>query len=145
MLLSRFILYIAISVFSSSLAAIELVRLDQHATQDVQSQILVYITEGCNICQQQIDNLRECFSSKDIALLLGGDSEEKLRSYVRRKKFAYQTYHLSLLAKSDLEIGDISPQILFYKNNKIANRLTGLQTCESIKMAFKADSSILQK
>ncbi len=75
---------------------------------------------------------------------MDGKSEEKLRTYVRRKKIPFKTYLLNETAKKQLSFNEKSPALSFnIKGNFLT--LEGLQDCDKIISTIKSDNLFQHK
>lgn len=135
-----YFIYLITIFYESSSWANELIRLDRFAIEDVsQSELVVnlYITENCSVCQRQIDTIKDCISNDKIAVFIDGANEDKLRTYIKRKKIPFKTYYLTPKAKNLFGFGSVSPSITIKTKEKLKN-LVGLQSCEQIQETIKA-------
>lgn len=117
----------------------ELSRLDSFQTEKINTSDLLinlFITENCTFCQHQIDVIKECIATERVAAFMEGPNEEKLRTYVRRKKIPFKTYLLNETTKNDLGFGIASPSITIRGKGSLKN-FVGLQTCNQISAAIK--------
>jgi len=132
---------------SFSLKAEELIRLDNFGTSDSKNAgdlVHLYMTENCSVCKTQIEILRNCIQAERVSAYMGGKSEDKLRTYVRRKKIPFKTYLLNETAKKKLSFNGKSPALAFsYKGNFLT--LEGLHDCDKIISTIKSDNLGLHK
>lgn len=128
-----------LSLTSHPLKAHELARLDSFGIEKVNTPDLLvnlYVTENCSVCQQQIDVIKECIATERVAAFMQGSNEEKLRTYVIRKKIPFKTYLLNETAKNELGFGVASPSLTIRTKARLKN-YTGLQTCDQITEAIR--------
>jgi hypothetical protein len=128
---------------SLPLLAQELARLDSFETEDISNPgylVNLYLTENCSVCQQQIEVIQGCVVEEKVAAFIKGPNEEKLRTYVKRKKIPFKTYLLNEAAKNDLGFGDASPSISIKAVGKLKNYV-GLQSCDQITKAIRFGNS----
>lgn len=119
----------------------ELVRLDEFESLDLsreKTRAFLYITKDCSICAKQISILKECELSSEVKVLIDGDSEEKLRFSVKRKKIPYKAYLLTKEFKEELKLENKSPQFILVKNDKTRAKLIGLKECDEVKLFLKS-------
>jgi hypothetical protein len=134
-----YFLSLFISMMSFPSIAQELARLDNFGIEKINTPDLLvnlYVTENCSVCQQQVDVIKECVATDRVAAFMEGPNEEKLRTYVRRKKIPFKTYLLSETTKNDLGFGIASPSITIRAKGSLKN-FVGLQTCNQITEAIK--------
>lgn len=129
----RLILTFLLLSFHSAYAH-ESIRLDDFSSEDIKYQNYkahLYITENCSVCASQIEILKSCFENVEVAAYISGN-EEKLRTYIKRKKLPFKTFLLTDEVKNDLKFGKASPSISFITKDGMKN-IVGLQTCDQIK------------
>lgn len=135
----KFIYLILLSIsISLSCWSVELTRLDDFGTESIDSKypVNLFIAENCSVCHEQIEILKYCLGSSKVAVYIEGPSEERLRTYVKRKKIPFKTFHLNQDAKNLLNFKNKSPALTI-----IANKTTtqvGLTACLDINLAIKA-------
>lgn len=130
---------LSITLISFPMMAHELARLDSFGIEEINKPNLLvnlYVTENCSVCQQQIDVIKKCVSTEKVAAFMEGVNEEKLRTYVKRKKIPFKTYLLNQDAKNDLVFGNASPSITIRAKGKLKNYV-GLQSCDQITEAIR--------
>lgn len=134
--------YLLVLMISSPALSEELNRLDDFGSQNVlKSDYLVhlYISENCSVCSKQIQTLKECINPDRVAAYLEGSKEERLRTYVKRKKIPFKTFHLTPSTKTILGFGKASPSISFNLEGKMKN-IVGLQDCKQISSLIGSES-----
>lgn len=100
----------------------------------------LFITENCSVCNKQIEILTECIASDKVAAYIEGTSEEKLRTYIKRKKIPFKTFHLNESAKKHFGFGKQSPSITLQFKEEM-KKIVGLQDCDQINSIIRAGSS----
>lgn len=131
--------YLTLALISVPLMAHELARLDSFGIEEINTPDLLvnlYVTENCSVCQKQVDVIKECVTTERVAAFMEGINEEKLRTYVKRKKIPFKTYLLNETTKNDLGFGIVSPSVTIRAKGRLKNYV-GLQTCNQITEAIR--------
>jgi len=131
--------YLTLALISVPLMAHDLARLDSFSIEEINTPDLLvnlYVTENCSVCQKQVDVIKDCVATERVAAFMEGINEEKLRTYVKRKKIPFKTYLLNETTKKDLGFGIVSPSITIRAKGRLKNYV-GLQTCNQITEAIR--------
>lgn len=126
---------------------VELVRLDKPEVVDVRLSNFVahlYITENCSVCSNQIKVLESCLTREKVVAYMDGNSEEKLRNYIKRKKIPFKTFYLTSEAKVKLGFGKLSPSLTFSFGDELKN-VIGLKDCNQINTIIRSGNLTLNK
>lgn len=111
------------------------IRLDQikNTPVDIKNlKVALLISQDCAICDRQIQELKNCLPSQDVAVFISGHDEEKLRRIVHKKKIPFSTYLLEEKERQYFAWGKITPALSIQGAHGLQN-FEGFKSCSEIK------------